>query len=228
MEHPHQRLDPAPTDEPPRPPPAVHPPVDDRPWRARWLFLALITVAVAAADQATKHWAQTDLQYRPGRRVPVVDGYLALSYVRNPGAAWGFLSRAKGSFRRPFFIGVSLVAMAFILYLCLRLQRGQLLLLGALSLVMGGAVGNFIDRVRFNYVVDFVDFHIGKGLKWPTFNVADVAISIGVGLLFLEMFVLPWSRRRRIRATIARADVEARRRGAVPEAEDSRQERELP
>jgi signal peptidase II len=166
-----------------------------RPWPARWIYLLLITLAVGAADQVSKQWAQYDLQ--PVRQQRVLKGYVKfnLTYVRNPGAAWGFLARSDESFRRPFFLVISCVAMVFILYLFLRLLHGQVLLMTALALVMGGAVGNFIDRIRYNYVVDFLDFRVG-GFKWPTFNVADVAITVGVIFLFAEMFLLPWVRRR--------------------------------
>jgi signal peptidase II len=189
----------APETEPvvPAPERAAEPP--QRAWHGKWLALALVTLVVCALDQCTKHWAQNSLQPRPGRRIVLVEGYLALSYVRNPGAAWGFLARSNESFRRPFFIGISLLAMGFILYLFRRLERGQLMLMTALSLVMGGAIGNFIDRIRYNYVVDFVDFHVKHRFKWPTFNVADVAITVGVVLLFIEMFVLPRLRRRQAR-----------------------------
>jgi len=166
-------------------------------WRGKWLALPIIVLICCGVDQWSKHWAQHDLQHRPGRRVTVVDGYLAMSYVRNPGAAWGFLARTHEDFRRPFFIGISLVAMFFILYLFRRLEPGQRMMMIALSLVMGGAVGNFIDRLRYNYVVDFIDFHIRRSFKWPTFNVADIAITVGVVLLFFEMFVLPRLRRPR-------------------------------
>jgi signal peptidase II len=186
------------------PPPEATPALDQR-WRGKWLALAIITVVCVGLDQGTKHWAQTDLQHRLTRRVTLVEGYLALSYVRNPGAAWGFLARANKSFRRPFFIGISIIAMLFILYLFRKLEPGQHLMMTALSLVMGGAIGNFIDRIRFNYVVDFIDFHIQRRFKWPTFNVADIAITIGVLLLFLEMFILPRVRRRRQRAASAHA-----------------------
>jgi signal peptidase II len=170
------------------PPPEATPALDQR-WRGKWLALAIITVVCVGLDQGTKHWAQTDLQHRLTRRVTLVEGYLALSYVRNPGAAWGFLARAN----------------KFILYLFRKLEPGQHLMMTALSLVMGGAIGNFIDRIRFNYVVDFIDFHIQRRFKWPTFNVADIAITIGVLLLFLEMFILPRVRRRRQRAASAHA-----------------------
>ena len=69
--------------------------------RAKWILLVVVTAVVCAADQGTKQWAQTDLQHRPGRRLVLVEGYAALSYVRNPGAAWGFLSRSRSSVRRP-------------------------------------------------------------------------------------------------------------------------------
>jgi signal peptidase II len=184
---------PPPSTAPERP----SPPAAKRSRGTKWLVLLLIAVGVIAADQATKHWAQQELQLEPGRRIQLIEGYLSFSYVRNPGAAWGFLARSNASFRRPFFIGISLVAMLFILYLFIRLEPGQRLLLVALSLVMGGAIGNFIDRVRFNYVVDFIDFHIKQKFKWPTFNVADVAITIGVALLFAEMFIVPVLQRRK-------------------------------
>jgi signal peptidase II len=190
-------LEPLHSPTPPSTSPEPPPPAAKRSWGIKWLVLLLIVLAVVAADQATKHWAQQDLQFKPGRRVQLIEGYLSFSYVRNPGAAWGFLARSSASFRRPFFIGISLVAMLFILYLFIRLEPGQRLLLLALSLVMGGAIGNFIDRVRFNYVVDFIDFHIRQKFKWPTFNVADVAITIGVVFLFAEMFIVPVLQRRR-------------------------------
>lgn len=166
------------------------------PWRGKWIALAIITVVAVGIDQWSKHWVENDLQHRLARRVTLVEGYLAFTYVRNPGAAWGFLAGSHESFRRPFFITISVVAMVFILYLFLRLQPGQHLMMTALSLVMGGAIGNFIDRIRFNYVVDFIDFHVKRSFKWPTFNVADIAISVGVALLFIEMFVMPRRRKR--------------------------------
>jgi len=172
------------------------------PWRGKWIALVIITVVAVGLDQWSKHWAENDLQHRLTRRVTLIDGYLALTYVRNPGAAWGFLAGSHESFRRPFFVTISVVAMVFILYLFLRLQRGQRLMMMALSLVMGGAIGNFIDRIRFNYVVDFIDFHVRRSFKWPTFNVADIAISVGVALLFIEMFVMPRRRRKRAMVTM--------------------------
>ena len=172
-------------------------------WRGKWVALAVVTLVSVSADQWSKHWAQTDLQHRVTRRVTLVEGYLAFSYVRNPGAAWGFLARADERFRRPFFICVSIAAMLFILHLFYKLERGQTVMLSALSLVMGGAIGNFIDRLRYDYVVDFIDFHVKQHFRWPTFNVADIAITVGVFFLFFEMFATPWLARRRQRAAAA-------------------------
>ncbi len=162
----------------------------------KWILLLVVTLISVALDQGTKHWAQVDLQYRPGRHISLIEGYLTFTYVRNPGAAWGFLSKTSSSFRLPFFIAISLVAMTFIVYLFIRLEPHQRLLTIALSLVMSGAIGNFIDRIRYNYVVDFIDFHIGQHFRWPTFNVADIAITCGVILMFIEMFIMPKYRER--------------------------------
>jgi signal peptidase II len=171
--------------------------------RTKWVVLLAVVLVVVAADQLTKHWAHEELQHRPGGRITVVEGYAAFAYIRNPGAAWGFLARAHESFRQPFFLGISVLAMLFILYIHWRLEPGQLLLLVALSLVMGGAIGNFIDRLRFNFVVDFIKVHWRHRYEWPTFNVADIAITVGVILLFAEMLLGPYLRRRRLRAAAA-------------------------
>jgi signal peptidase II len=160
--------------------------------KAKWITFLLITLAVAALDQWSKQWAQQDLQYRDRGRISVIDNYFAFSYVRNPGAAWGFLAKASESFRQPFFVIISIAAILFILYIHHRLEPGQWLVLLAISLVMGGAVGNSIDRFHYRYVVDFIELHYQHRYKWPTFNVADIAITIGVILLFFEMFLGPW------------------------------------
>ena len=171
--------------------------------RTKWVVLIAVVLVVVAADQLTKHWAHEELQRRPGGRITVIEGYAAFAYIRNPGAAWGFLARAHESFRQPFFLGISVLAMLFILYIHWRLEPGQRLLLAALSLVMGGALGNFIDRLRFNFVVDFIKVHWRHRYEWPTFNIADIAITVGVILLFAEMLLGPYLRRRRLRAAAA-------------------------
>lgn len=124
-----------------------------------------------------------ELRYRA---VNVIDGFWAHSYARNPGAAFGFLSGSAEWLRRPFFIGISIVAVIIIMGLFRRLRDDQYAFIVTMSCIVGGALGNFIDRVRYGYVVDFIDWYatIGGEVKhWPTFNIADVFISVGVVLL---------------------------------------------
>ena len=168
--------------------------------RRAWLTLLLVSLAVLGLDQASKRWADQALRLAPQRRMALVDNYLHLNYVRNPGAAWGFLARSPENFRHPFFVVISLAAIAFIVFIHARLEPGQGLLLAAISLVMGGALGNFLDRIRLRYVIDFIEIHWKHRYHWPTFNVADIAITVGVALLVLEMLFGPWWRRRRNRS----------------------------
>jgi signal peptidase II len=117
--------------------------------------------------------------------VEVTEGFWNWRYVQNPGAAWGLFAKADDSVRVPFFLAVSLAAMIFIMSFVRKLEEEQMLLLISLSLVFGGALGNFIDRLHLNYVIDFIDWYVGTS-HWPTFNVADAAISGGVALLVVE------------------------------------------
>lgn len=110
--------------------------------------------------------------------------FLGLHYVENRGAAWGFLSNYEGSWRRGFFITVGLIAVCFILFLVVRAEPERLLLITSLGFVIGGAFGNIIDRIRYGYVVDFIAWH--PFFAWPTFNIADSLICVGVGLLFID------------------------------------------
>lgn len=124
----------------------------------------------------------------PGARcgsVEVVPGFWNHRYVENPGAAWGLLANASESVRVPFFLLVSAGAVIFIIAFFRKLHDDQKLMVWALSLVFGGAIGNLIDRLHLSYVVDFIDWYVGSA-HWPTFNVADAGITTGVGLLMLE------------------------------------------
>lgn len=107
------------------------------------------------------------------------------------GCAWGLLQGTPESIRRPFFLMVSALAIGFIVTLFSRLQPRQRSLRWGLPLVLGGALGNVFDRIRYGFVIDFIDVHVmyeGKDHHWPTFNVADIAICVGVGLMALDMF----------------------------------------
>ncbi len=131
-----------------------------------------------------------------------VPGCWNFKYVENPGAAWGFLATADARFRVPFFHAVSWLSMALIAWFFRRLPRDQSRLRIALALVLGGAIGNYLDRVFHGYVIDFIDWHYG-GRHFPTFNVADAAITVGVGLMLVDAIATE------IRARRARASGEA-------------------
>lgn len=147
-----------------------------RSW-TRWLALS---GAIIAADLATKAWMSSIFRYGEVREVT---SFFNLVLVHNTGAAFSFLANA-GGWQRWFFAAVSIVISAVIVAM-LRRHGHNRLLAGALALVLGGALGNLHDRLRFGYVVDFVQLHAG-GYYWPAFNVADSAITIGVALLLWD------------------------------------------
>lgn len=149
----------------------------------RFGTLAAVTLVVGALDQWTKYLVLKSFHLYES--VPVIDGLFNLTYVRNKGAAFGIL--ADSDWRRPFFIVVTLVACAFILGYLHRLDRERRLAHLSLSLIFAGALGNLIDRVRFGEVIDFLDVY-WRQYHWPAFNIADSAITVGVGLLLLDMW----------------------------------------
>jgi len=155
-----------------------------------YAFLALVSILSLAADIASKSWAERHLDGYPGV-VEVWKNHLTLILARNRGGAWGLLQSTSENVRRPFFLLVSIAAIAFIMTLYRRLQPKQYALMWGLPLVLGGALGNVFDRIRYGLVIDFIDAHVvyrGAERHWPTFNIADVAICVGVGLMAVDMF----------------------------------------
>jgi len=140
-------------------------------------FVLSIVFFVTILDQATKYFADTLVE--PARPVKVLP-FFHLVNVKNTGAAFGLL----GFLGNWFFVGVSVLAVIFIVYLLVRGRDGTL----GLSLVLSGAVGNLIDRLAYGYVRDFLDFSIGS-YHWPAFNVADSALSVGLVILLLGSFM---------------------------------------
>lgn len=129
-----------------------------------------------------------DGTFRVLRPYRFIEDYWHFRYVENPGAAWGIFGDMPDGVRRLFFLVVSLVALGFIFMMYRRTPMEQRLARLSLALVTGGALGNFVDRLLRGYVIDFIDWHWRNqpGMRWPTFNVADVAISVGVALLLLD------------------------------------------
>jgi signal peptidase II len=118
----------------------------------------------------------------------IIDGFFNLVYVRNPGAAFGFLAGASETFRYFFFIGITTLAILLIIYYIVKSKQEKLSVIISMTLIFGGAVGNLIDRIRFGTVVDFLDFYIGQW-HWPAFNVADSAITVGAVLMVWGVLV---------------------------------------
>ncbi|MBI2354147.1 MAG: lipoprotein signal peptidase [Deltaproteobacteria bacterium] len=148
----------------------------------RWFLFSLIAAIGLIVDQATKLYI--DASMRLYDSIPLLDNFFHITYVRNKGAAFSFLSQA--SWRLPFFICVSLVAAIVILVAFRRLADHQRLAQVSLAMIFSGALGNLIDRVRLGEVIDFLDVHWYRH-HWPAFNVADSLICVGVFLLALDM-----------------------------------------
>ncbi|MFM7024721.1 MAG: signal peptidase II [Limnohabitans sp.] len=152
-----------------------------------WLLWIGIAVLIVVLDQFSKVLVLGSFQYGDSLRIT---SYFNLVRVHNLGAAFSFLSNA-GGWQRWFFTGLGTVAALVMVWL-LRVHAGQRLFCSAISLILGGAVGNVIDRLLHGYVVDFLDFHwlfldgIFHGGHFPAFNVADCAITVGAGLLILD------------------------------------------
>jgi len=148
----------------------------------KYPWLGGIAVTVLVLDQLTKYLVMRNVP-RIGA-VHVIPGLFDLINVRNRGAAFGILSGDHGGWRIALFVIISVAALA-VIALLVRSVRDRMTLV-SFSLIAGGAVGNLVDRIRFGEVVDFIDWHY-RSWHWPTFNIADSAITIGVTLLVIDM-----------------------------------------
>jgi len=150
----------------------------------RWLILA-IAALVVLLDRLTKLWIIAHIP--SGQAIVVIPKVFRLTHVLNTGAAFSmFEGSASPNLVRNLLIGFSVIAVVVVLILIWKMGRGFSLTSLALALILGGALGNLYDRIRFSYVVDFLEVHIVH-YHWPDFNVADSAIVVGACLLLLEM-----------------------------------------
>lgn len=145
-------------------------------FKRHYLFL-FAAAGVIAADQALK-WVVLNL-LPLHEKIAVVPGFLNIVHYRNPGGAFGLFSAQSGLLTAVLFIGVTIAALGFIIYLYFRTPADGQVLAAGLALVFGGAAGNLIDRLRFGNVVDFIDLYVGN-YHWPAFNLADSAITLGM------------------------------------------------
>jgi signal peptidase II len=216
-------------------------PDPEHPGRPSPVFLAIVSILTLASDIGSKLWAEKHLDAYPGV-VNVWENHLAFVLAKNRGGAWGLLQGTNENVRRPFFLLVSAAAIAFIVTLYRRLTPRQRALKWGLPLVLGGALGNVFDRIRYGHVIDFIDFRadwlktanewVARYAKdhvvtdhWPTFNVADIAICLGVALMAIDMFTAKRGRRMARRTpdppviTIAPADAPPSQEGEPPKPE---------
>ncbi len=175
-------------------------------WQPRFLFFGVVAAVSLLADVTAKAWAEIALRPRGAVEpaIVLVKRHLTLTLAYNKGGAWGLLQDSSETVRRPFFLLVSVLAIAFIVSLYSRLTPGQRALKWGLPLVLGGALGNLQDRIVRSSVIDFIDYradwvrsmntlfsylsrHWNVTDHWPTFNVADIWICAGVGLMAIDM-----------------------------------------
>lgn len=161
--------------------------------KKKHLILVALSGFIISLDQATKVYIYTHFNLHS--EWPVIENFFSITYIRNYGAAFGFLGTAQENFRDVFFLIMPPVALLIILLILHSVPEKDKSSILALSSIFGGAIGNYIDRIRFGFVVDFLDFYIPKNFlhftaqahHWPAFNIADMAIVCGVGiLLFIE------------------------------------------
>ncbi len=157
--------------------------------RPSYTFLGIVTAVSLAADLGTKLWAERTFEGAPvgHRHMEIIKNFFGFRLAKNPGGAWGFLGGESPTLRISFFVAISLVAVVFILSLYRKTTSAQKALTWGLPLVLGGALGNLVDRIRYGHVIDFIEVRLGS-YQWPTFNIADVVICVGVGLMAIDMF----------------------------------------
>ena len=148
------------------------------------LFFGALAIT-APLDQATKIWVDQTMTFAD--RIQVIEGFFYLTHVRNPGAAFGLFADSPATIRVGLFIGITLVAIGLIFSFYRKLAPGDRLSALSLGMILGGAIGNLVDRVFRGEVVDFLHFKLWGGYSWPDFNLADTWIVVGVAFLVIEL-----------------------------------------
>ncbi len=144
----------------------------------------LITLLILILDQVTKWIVRENLINGPA--VNLITGYLSFGYESNTGVAFGLFNNIESAWKPYLLAAMAIIAVIVIFIYGRRVPADRKLLQCALAVTMGGILGNFVDRILHGYVIDFIEFHIQETFYWPTFNVADSSISIGIALLLID------------------------------------------
>lgn len=154
--------------------------------KRKYQILTIITGGIIILDQFTKYLIHQALDLH--QSYVIIEGFFSLTYIQNPGAAFGIFADAGVVFRTVFLTGVGFLAILFLCYYFQKSPERAWRTHLSFALILGGAFGNLIDRVRLGRVVDFLDFYLGR-FHWPAFNVADSAISVGLTLLIILFLI---------------------------------------
>ena len=154
----------------------------------KWPFVSAVVTFVVALDQLTKWWVRGTVQLYESH--VVIPSFFSITHLQNPGGAFSLLARLDDAYRIPFFLVMTALAVAALLYFLHEIQAHQKALLFAVAGVLGGAIGNLIDRVAIGAVTDFLDVYWGR-YHWPAFNVADSFITVGVIVLLAQSIFAP-------------------------------------
>jgi len=145
-----------------------------------WIRLVLVSGSIIIVDQVTKYILKINLALHD--HIVVLDNFFNITHILNPGGAFGFFAGKSPEIRKFIFLFLSSLVAVFVVWFYKKCAETYIFLSYGLALIFGGAIGNLIDRFLYGKVVDFLDFYIGS-LHWPAFNIADSAISIGMGIL---------------------------------------------
>lgn len=150
----------------------------------KYLRFGLISGLVILLDQLSKAFVLTYIPMY--KSIHIIPGFFNLTHVTNPGGAFGFMARNGSPWRHWIFLAAAFIALGMILYFYHQTPSNRPYLGYALAMIFGGAIGNVIDRLRFGEVVDFLDIFVG-GMHWPTFNIADCGVTVGVIIFILHI-----------------------------------------
>jgi len=160
--------------------------------KRKYLILFSLSGLILTCDQLAKHLVHTFFQLNESR--PVFGPFISLTYLRNSGFGFGLFENTSTPFRGAFVVGIPVFALFLILLIFIKLRDNQILTSVALTTILGGAIGNLIDRIKYGYVIDFLDISWSQKFSLPPFNIADCSILVGVAIMFINTLLIERNR----------------------------------